>query len=59
LTGGWKPQSFGGKYFYSQSESLTWNFREDTELLVDLDQREVYYRSSARLGQVTRLLPLD
>lgn len=49
--GGWKPQTFSGDYFYAYSESLNWHYADDTELVIDYANREVRYRSSARMGQ--------
>ena len=48
--GGWKPQSFGGDYFYAQADSVLWDFTDDIELLIDREKREVQYRSSTRLA---------
>lgn len=48
--GGYHPQEFGDNYFYAQSDSLLIKFTDDTELLIDRDKREVYYRSSGRVG---------
>jgi Protein of unknown function (DUF1499) len=50
--GGWKPQQFGGPYFYAQAETLAFHFTDDIELLLDFNKREVEYRSSTRLGTV-------
>jgi len=49
--GGWKPQLFGGSYFYAQAESLAFHYADDVELMMDFDKREVQYRSSTRIGQ--------
>jgi uncharacterized protein (DUF1499 family) len=48
--GGYHPQEFSGSYFYSQSDTIAFKFTDDTELLVDSSKREVYYRSSGRIG---------
>ena len=48
--GGWKPQEFGGRYFYAQADSLAFHYTDDIELVLDYDKREVQYRSSARIG---------
>ena len=50
--GGWKPQQFSGNYFYAQANSLSWQFTDDIEFVLDIDKREVQYRSSTRLGQI-------
>lgn len=49
--GGWKPQSFSGKYFYAQADSLLYGFTDDIEMYLDTDRREVQLRTSSRLGQ--------
>jgi uncharacterized protein (DUF1499 family) len=49
--GGWDPQQFSGPYFYAQAHSLAFHYTDDIELKLDVDKREVQYRSSARLGQ--------
>lgn len=49
--GGWKPQQFGGSYFYSQADTLVFRFTDDIEFVLDNDKREVQYRSSPRFGQ--------
>ena len=48
--GGYKPIEFGGSYFHSQSDSLIFQFTDDTELVINEDRREVYYRSASRFG---------
>ena len=50
--GGWKPQQFSGNYFYAQANSLSWQFTDDVEFVLDIDKREVQLRSSTRLGQI-------
>ena len=50
--GGWKPQQFSGNYFYAQANSLSWQFTDDIEFMLDIDKREVQLRSSTRLGQI-------
>ena len=50
--GGWKPQQFSGDYFYAQANSLSWQFTDDVEFVLDIEKREVQYRSSTRLGQI-------
>ena len=39
--GGWKPQIFGGPYFYVHAESLLWHY--DIELVLDVDTREAQF----------------
>jgi uncharacterized protein (DUF1499 family) len=48
--GGYRPIEFGGSYFYSQVDSLLYQFTDDIEFLMDYDKREVTYRSSGRVG---------
>jgi uncharacterized protein (DUF1499 family) len=50
--GGWHPQQFSGPYFYAQAESLAFHYADDIELVLDVENREVQYRSSTRLGAV-------
>jgi Protein of unknown function (DUF1499) len=49
--GGWRPQIFGDTYFYANGVSLVWQYTEDIELSLDVEKRQVQYRSSTRLGQ--------
>eukprot|EP01041_Mallomonas_annulata_P007047 gene7047-14341_t len=49
--GGWTATEFGDKYFYGQGKSMTWGFIDDVELVVDVEKREVQYRSASRIGQ--------
>ena len=48
---GWFPQQFGGTYFHAQADTLVWGLTEDIELKMDLESRELRYRSSSRMGQ--------
>ena len=50
--GGWHPQQFSGPYFYAEAESLAFHYADDIELVLDVEKREVQYRSSTRLGAV-------